>query len=107
MTRNARFLALVLGLGGALGLAGCDRTYMTPSHGRAFREAFAVQTVNPNRRTEASAVHGLDSQEAAIISAGYRKALSPKDQSAANQAPLLMYAPRGGGGQSVPPPSVQ
>jgi hypothetical protein len=88
--------------------AACDRTYMTPTHGRAYREAFAKQTVNPDRQSEAKAVHGLDSQEAAIISASYRKALSPKDEAAANaQGPMLMYAPRGAAGQQgMPPPSV-
>jgi hypothetical protein len=92
---------------GALWVGGCDRTYMTPSHGRAYRETFAAQTVNPDRQTEARAVHGLDSQEAAIISASYRKALSPKDEAAAaNSGPMLMYAPRGGGQQNMPPPSV-
>ena len=91
-------LTRLLVVGGALGAlctsAACDRTYLTPSHGRSYREAFAVQTVNPDRQTEPRAVHGLDSQEAAIISASYRKTLSPKDDSAANaQGPMLMYAP--------------
>ena len=93
----------------ALALAACDRTYMTPTWGRSYREAFAVQTVNPNRRSEATAVHGLDSQEASIIAAGYRRALSPKDENAAgNQTQLLMYSPRGGvqNAGALPPPSV-
>jgi hypothetical protein len=92
----------------ALALAACDRTYMTPTWGKSFREAFTVQTVNPGRRAEANAVHGLDSQEAAIIAGGYRRALSPKDESAANQTQLLMYSPRGGvqNAGAMPPPSV-
>ena len=101
-------LLAILAVPGALALGACDRTHMTPTYGRAYNDAFAIQTVNPDRRTEAKAVHGLDSQEAAIISASYRKALSPKDESAANaQGPMLMYAPRGAAGQAgLPPPSV-
>ena len=103
-----RLLVVVGALGALCMSAACDRTYMTPSHGRSYREAFAVQTVNPDRQTEPKAVHGLDSQEAAIISASYRKALAPKNESAANaQGPMLMYAPRGAGGQpNMPPPST-
>jgi len=102
-------LLVVGGLMGALGTSvACDRTYMTPNHGRAYREAFAVQTVNPDRQNNPKAVHGLDSQEAAIISASYRKALSPKDESAANaQGPMLVYPTHGGGNQQgMPAPSV-
>jgi hypothetical protein len=92
----------------ALALAACDRTYMTPTWGKSYREAFAVQTVNPNRRSEATAVHGLDSQEAAIIASGYRRALSPKEENNAGNQQLLMYSPRGGAQNvgNLPPPSV-
>lgn len=100
-------LTTAAALGVLCAAAGCDRTYLTPSHGRSYRSAFAVQTANPQRESEAKAVHGLDSQEAAIISASYRKALAPKDDtSASNQGPLLMYAPRSANGQNMPPPSV-
>jgi len=110
MKLDQRQIVRTLTLGVLLGLAflaGCDRAHLSAGYGRAFNEAFAAQTVNPDRQTEAKAVHGLDSQEAAIISANYRKALSPKDESAANnQGPLLMYSPRSGGQPNLPPPSV-
>jgi hypothetical protein len=106
MTRTCIIAAVAC----ALAAAACDRTYMTPSHGKSFRQTFAVQTVNPDRQTDPKAVHGLDSQEAAIISASYRKALGPKeDTSGANQGPLLMYSPRSAAaaqGGNMPPPSV-
>jgi hypothetical protein len=77
--------------------AACDRTYLTPSHGRAYRETFAVQTVNPQRQTEGKFVQGLDSQEAAIIASTYRKHLGPAgSDSGSNQTQLLTYSPRGG-----------
>jgi hypothetical protein len=90
-----------------LGGAGCDRTYLTPTHGRAYRQIFAVQTVNPDRKADPNAVHGLDSQEASIIAHSYRKGLSPKDDSAVSQQQLLMYSPRAGlRDTNMPPPSV-
>src|SRR5262245_38513038 len=92
---SLRLGLLALGIATLAG-AGCGRAYMTPTHGRAYRQSFAVQTVNPDRRTEAKAVQGLDSQEAAIISSGYRKSLSPKDESAAGEKQLLTYSPRTG-----------
>jgi hypothetical protein len=109
-TRNPLAVAALLTLAAvSAGVGGCDRTYLTPTHGRAYRQVFAVQTVNPNRRVEANAVHGLDSQEASIISANYRRALAPKsDPTAGGAAPqLLMYSPGGGAqGGAMPAPSV-
>jgi hypothetical protein len=106
MTAFSRSLALAILLG--LGAAACDRTYLTPSHGRAYRQAFTVQMVNPGRQTEASAVHGLDSQEAAIISQSYRRNLGSRDQAPAPGAGSpLMYTPGSNGrDNSLPPPSV-
>jgi hypothetical protein len=89
------------------GAAGCDRAHLTASYGRAYEHAFAVQAVNPGRAADAKAVHGLDSQEAAIISSNYRRSLSPKDQSLADRPQLLMYSPRSGLHETnLPPPSV-
>jgi hypothetical protein len=88
--------------------SGCDRTYLTPTHGRAYRQIFAAQAVNPPRPAEDKTVHGLDSQEAAIISRNYRSGLSPRNEGAASGgAQLLMYAPRTGARDgNLPPPSV-
>lgn len=104
----ARRALLPVTLAGLLaGAAGCDRAHLTASHGRAYDQAFAVQAVNPGRTADARAVHGLDSQEAAIISSNYRRSLSPKDQSLADRPQLLMYSPRSGLHEAnLPPPSV-
>lgn len=75
------------------GLSACSRTHLTPTHGRAYREAFVVQDANPDRKTVQS-VNGLDSQEAAIIAGSYRKALAPKTEGGAAQERLLMVAPQ-------------
>ena len=100
---------LPLAFAGALtGAAGCERTHLTATHGRAYNQAFAVQAVNPGGRpADAKAVHGLDSQEAAIISGNYRRSLSPKDQTLADRPQLMMYSPRAGLREAnLPPPSV-
>jgi hypothetical protein len=111
MTFTTRRLALALSLALLGGGAACDRTYLTPSHGRSYRQAFAVQTVNPGRQTDATAVHGLDSQEAAIVAQTYRHNLAPKDQAAAMSSSAgapLMYAPSAAAPRdnNMPPPSV-
>ncbi|HET6151259.1 MAG TPA: hypothetical protein VFH68_27225 [Polyangia bacterium] len=108
--RPQRFGSLVI-LTTSLGLftvgSGCDRAHLTASYGRAYNQSFAVQTVNPDRHVAATAVHGLDSQEAAIISASYRRSLSPKQEQTADHSQLLMYSPRSGLREpNMPPPSV-
>jgi hypothetical protein len=44
---NLTRLALAVVAASALGLGACSRTHITPTHGRAFREAFAIQDANP------------------------------------------------------------
>jgi hypothetical protein len=105
---TAKLLAGTM-LAGILTLAGgCDRSYLTASHGRAFRESFAAQTVNPDRRSDAKSVTGLDSQEASIIAGTYRKSLGPAAAgNAEGQTRLLTYSREGGLREaSMPPPSV-
>jgi hypothetical protein len=108
MNAAALRLALVAAASFAVCLGACSRAHITPTHGRAYREAFAVQDANPNRAKEPKSINGLDSQEAAIIAKSYRKELAPKvDQPQGNQ--LLMLSPnyQGGGGQAtVLAPSV-
>jgi hypothetical protein len=98
-------LAGFLTLGSILTL-GCDRTYLTPSHGRAYRETFAVQTVNPRRHAEAKSVQGLDSQEASIIAHTYRKLLAPTTAGSGdqNQGQVLTVS-RGAGAGAAPMPA--
>ena len=100
---NAAALRLVfVALAGALGLGACSRAHITPTHGRAFHEAFAIQDANPNRKAPKS-INGLDSQEAAVIAGNYRKALSPKGDANASGPQLLMMSPNhnGGGGEAA------
>jgi hypothetical protein len=107
MTAQAR-LALAGFLTLVLAGAACDRTNLTSTHGRAYRQAFAVQTVNPDRQTDPKAVHGLDSQEAAIIANTYRKGLGPAGGGGDNASQqLLTYSPKAGLQQAavMSPPS--
>jgi hypothetical protein len=103
--RSPRLLSLCA-LACALAAGACSRAHITPSHGRAFREAFAIQDANPNRGKPKS-INGLDSQEASIIAGSYRRALAPKSDSGGNQGQLLMVNPNhGNGGGEMVAPSV-
>jgi hypothetical protein len=95
------FIALAACLAGG----GCARTHLTSSHGRAYHEVFAAQDANPDRKTT-KPVHGLDSQEAAIIAGSYRKALAPKTGDSGAQQQMLMVAPQRGNDSSSLPASV-
>jgi hypothetical protein len=106
--RHLRFAALALAGVLATGLGACSRAHITPTHGRAFHQVFAIQDANPNRKNNKS-LNGLDSQEAAIIAGSYRKGLAPKAESGAAGPQLLMVAPNHGGGMDSSvqlPPSV-
>jgi hypothetical protein len=100
-------LALVISaVSSGLGFGACSRTHITPTHGRAFREAFAKQDANPGRK-ENKSLNGLDSQEAAIIAGSYRKGLAPKVDTGNGGNQLLMVSPnRGGGAEAAIAPSV-
>ena len=95
----------VLAVGALASGVGCSRAYMTPSHGRAYREAFAVQTVNPDKQTDAKAVMGLDSQEASIISGTYRRGLAPQQQGGGDTQ-MLTYSSRAATREAPPSTSV-
>jgi hypothetical protein len=97
-------LSLALVLCG-LGTGACSRTRLTPTHGRAYHEAFAIQDANPSRKGNKS-LNGLDSQEAAIIAGSYRKALAPKAENSNAGNQLLMINPNRGGGAEALAPSV-
>jgi hypothetical protein len=92
----AFFFAAVSGLG----MGACSRARLTPTHGRAFREAFAQQDANPGRKGNKS-LNGLDSQEAAIIAGSYRKGLAPKVDTGSSGSQLLMVSPNRGGGSDA------
>lgn len=93
---------------------GCaDRTYLTPTHGRAYSEAFRHQADNrvPSAgagRGRADATQGLDSQEAAAVARSYRRSLAGQEGASENpaQSAVIMNS---GAPQMVPympPPSV-
>jgi hypothetical protein len=106
-SRLLRNLALALVLPTLLSAAACSRLHVTPTHGRAYREAFAIQDANPNRKNPPKSINGLDSQEAAIISGSYRKALAPKvDTPNGGNQLLMMSTNHGGGDAPVLAPSV-
>jgi hypothetical protein len=107
MKAAALRFALVAALAG-LGSAACSRVHITPTHGRAYREAFAAQDANPNRsKNPPKSINGLDYQEAAIIAGNYRKGLAPASGGGDNNGQLLLVAPQhGGGGAAALPPSV-
>jgi hypothetical protein len=90
-------LGFVLGLAILVpALGGCSRAHLTATHGRAYHEIFAAQDANPARKGSKS-ISGLDSQEAAIIAGNYRRALSPKADTAASSSQMLMMNPNRGG----------
>jgi hypothetical protein len=104
---HPRSRALVFVVALSLSAGACSRVHITPTHGRAFHEVFAIQDANPNRGEKAKSISGLDSQEAAIIAGSYRKALAPKDSGGGAAPQLLMVSPNAGGGASaVVAPSV-
>jgi hypothetical protein len=98
-------LVLALLLAG-LACGGCSRAHLTPRHGRAYREIFAAQDANPNRKGEGTSIYGLDSQEAAIIAGNYRRALSPKSDTGTGQNQLLTVNPNHSGAEGASMPSV-
>lgn len=101
-------LVSIIGLG-VLSLGGCaDRTYLTPTHSRAYAEAFGRQMVNPEPvERDGRAIQGLDSQEATTISRSYNKSLAPKEGGDGTPPTIIMNpgaAPQQG--PNMPPPSV-
>lgn len=88
--------------------AGCaSRNHLTPGYGRAYHEALARQAANPEAGKQPVASKGLDPQEAAVISQGYRASLAPKGETV-EQQPVLMVAPSAQkrSGDYLPPASV-
>lgn len=110
-TNLTRIALVALAMLLMVGAAACDRTTMGPYHGRAYRELFARQALDPlagEKPRSARVYQGLDSQEASIVARTYRKGLAPKEAAEGQQAPMLLMAPRAGGRDTgnMPPPSV-
>lgn len=83
--------------------AGCGfrQDHLSPGFGESYDAALLAQRAHPDR-TPAAAVSGLDPQEAAIISEGYRRRLAPKGQKV-NEDPLI-YLEQQSGLERPPPP---
>ena len=86
----------------ALTSCGWRRDHLTQAYGESFRASFAAQH---QTKEAASAVTGLDSQEAAIISDAYRASLIPKGVKSAEE-PLILVAPPSRERQQPLAPSV-
>jgi hypothetical protein len=102
----------LLGLG-ALATSGCfSRAHMTENYGRAYKQAFERQAVNPGAGATSKTPKGLDALEAGIVVETYRKQLTPGGggASATSDLPTILLSPGAGSlGYSAPtaaPPMV-
>jgi hypothetical protein len=86
----------------------CGHPHLTASFGRASHEAFTRQVVNPAGKSEGRAVNGLDSQEAALVTAAYRRVSSPRGAATRDQSMILLSpsAEASTGSSYVAPASV-
>ncbi len=92
----------------ALALTGCGwrKQHLSPGHGLSYDSAFGAQRERRDK-APAEAARGLDAQEAAIISDGYRRGLAPKGGGAeSGQQPVILMSPAGSDRPYTPPPSV-
>ena len=93
-----------------LALGGCaNRTYLTPTHGRAYAQAFTQQLANPEPiENDGRPIQGLDSQEATTISRSYNKSLAAKEGGGEPMQPTIIMNPAAAPqqGPNMPPPSV-
>ncbi len=90
-----------------LTMAGCGwrKQHLTRAHGESYDGAFAAQRERVGK-APAVAVTGLDAQEAAIISDGYRRGLAPKGSGSAKQESIILMAPPSTNQSYKPAPSV-
>lgn len=90
-----------------LTMAGCGwrKQHLTRTQGESYDKAFAVQRERAGK-APAEAVTGLDAQEAAIISDGYRSGLAPRQGGTARQESIILMAPPTSNQPYLPPPSV-
>jgi hypothetical protein len=91
MNRSLKLAVTVL----VAGIIGCARAHITPTYGQSSSAAFARQS--PTKAKITGPVSGLDSQEAAIISASYLRSLAPKTVQP-KEEPIRLVAPPGQGG---------
>lgn len=89
MSRVHLGIAVAIALTGSA--CGGRKQHLTESYARSYDEAFTAQRGRAPGPV-ATAVTGLDSQEAAIISEAYRAGLFPKDVKP-KEEPILYVAP--------------
>jgi hypothetical protein len=78
-----------------LASAGCfSRAHMSDNYGRAYKQAFARQAVNP-AGSSAKSPRGLDALEAGIVVETYRAQLAPRSQGGSDQ-PMILLSPQAG-----------
>jgi hypothetical protein len=100
--RTTVLIVLVLAVA-ATSACGGRRTHLTKDWGRSVDSAFATQA--SERAEPAAAVRGLDPQEAALISAGYRARLAPPGAKP-DESRMILVAPQDARGAPQPAPSV-
>lgn len=91
-----------------LSLTGCGwrKQHLIQGYGQSYDTAFAAQRERRDKAPAEAAI-GLDAQEAAIISDGYRRGLAPSSaEGAIAQQPIILMSPEKSGQPYVPPPSV-
>ena len=88
----------------ALLAAGCGwrQQHIIGAYGQSYDRAFAAQHVR-DARAPATAVAGLDAQEAAIISQTYRRDLAPKGAKVEDQSMVILAPPSRDNMQALPP----
>jgi hypothetical protein len=84
----------------ALGAGGCNRTHMSKAYGQSVRHALKAQVIDPAAGERRAPEQGLDPEEAAIVSKGYRESLSPH-KTDASRAPTVVVPTTNGG--AMPP----
>ena len=105
MTPRNWTMTLLLTALGALGCAAPE--HLGDGYGRSFDTTLSRQAIRPPEKA-AQPVTGLDSQEAAIISDGYRRSLASKGASPEDDS-MVYVAPQTNGSNgraTLPPPSV-
>lgn len=84
----------------ALAAGGCDRTHMSKAYGQSVRQALKAQVIDPAAGERRAREQGLDPEEAAIVSKGYRESLSPHKSDGARAPMVIVPTPNGG---AMPP----
>ncbi len=82
--------------------SGCSREHLSPTFGRANREAIAMQAAGPAKPPPPPSMK-LDTQEAAVIAGAYVRSLSGKTGQREPEPVLLISPQQQGSGQQLAP----